>query len=126
LIVRTDTAIAVLDLDKDGNEQTGWVVFYLHLATDSIPPVGTSLKQGDRIGLPSCEGGRSTGTHVHIARKYNGEWMTADGALPFTLEGWVAHNGNEAYQGYLEKFGRQIIASVAGDETSQINHETPK
>jgi murein DD-endopeptidase MepM/ murein hydrolase activator NlpD len=123
LIVRTDTAIAVLDLDRDGKEQTGWVVFYLHLATDSIPPVGTTLKQGDRIGLPSCEGGRSTGTHVHIARKYNGEWITADGALPFTLDGWIVRNGDEIYQGYLEKFGRQIIASVAGDQTSHIHRE---
>ncbi len=82
-VVRKGIAIAVLDLDGDGKEQTGWVIFYLHLATDSIPPIGTSLKQGDRIGLPSCEGGRSTGTHVHIARKYNGEWIPADGRISF-------------------------------------------
>jgi len=126
LLIRKDTAIAVLDLDEDGNEQTGWVIFYLHLATDSIPPVGTRLSQGDRIGLPSCEGGRSTGTHVHIARKYNGEWITADSPLPFVLDGWAVINGDSIYQGYLEKFGRRIIASEAGDQKSHINRLTEK
>jgi LasA protease len=126
IIARTDTAVAILDLDGDGKEQTGWVVFYMHLATDTIPPVGTSLSQGQRIGLPSCEGGRSTGTHVHIARKYNGEWIPADGALPFTLDGWVARNGDDAYNGYLERFGKQIVASESGDEISQIKREIEK
>ena len=126
VIVRTDTAVAVLDLDGDGNEQTGWVVFYLHLATDSIPPVGTYLHQGDRIGLPSCEGGRATGTHVHIARKYNGEWIPAGGSLPLVLDGWTTRNGDEAYDGYLDKFGRTIIASIAGDVTCQISREIKK
>ncbi|MBI9048560.1 MAG: LysM peptidoglycan-binding domain-containing protein [Anaerolineaceae bacterium] len=126
VIARKGIATAALDLDGDGNEQTGWVVFYLHLATDSIPPVGTYLQQGDRIGLPSCEGGRSTGTHVHIARKYNGEWIPADSALPFNLDGWVAINGNKDYQGFLKRFGTTITASVSGDVTSQIHREIEK
>ena len=46
-IVRTGTGIAVLDLDEDGDERTGWVVFYLHLETGTIPPVGTHLDAGD-------------------------------------------------------------------------------
>ncbi len=45
---------------------------------------------GDPIGHPSCEGGSATGTHVHIARKYNGEWIPASGDTPLYPEGWVA------------------------------------
>jgi hypothetical protein len=49
---------------------------------------GTLVEQGDALGHPSCEGGRSTGKHVHLARKYNGEWIAADGPIPFVLSGW--------------------------------------
>ena len=43
------------------------------------------VETDDRIGHASCEGGVSTGTHLHFARKYNGEWVLADGPLPFVL-----------------------------------------
>lgn len=77
----------MLDLDGDGDEHTGWVILYLHLGkTEQIQP-GMLVKTGDPIGHPSCEGGSATGTHIHIARKYNGEWIPAYGALPFNLEG---------------------------------------
>jgi len=120
VIVRTGTAIAVLDLDGDGDERTGWVVFYLHLRNTDIPPVGKQLKRGDIIGYPSCDGGRSTGTHIHIARKYNGEWILAGGAIPFELEGWKVRNGSADYLGFLEKNGRILRACVCSDKDSQI------
>lgn len=123
VIVRTDTAIAVLDLDGDGDERTGWVVFYLHLRNTDLPPVGKQLKQGDIIGYPSCDGGRSTGTHIHIARKYNGEWILAGGATPFNLEGWVVSNGATDYLGFLEKDGRVLRACVCSDKDSQISSQ---
>ena len=47
------------------------------------------------------EGGFSTGTHLHIARRYNGEWIAADGELPLNLEGWVAVGYGVEYDGYL-------------------------
>jgi len=75
---------------------------------------------GDALGYPSCEGGTSTGTHIHIARKYNGEWIPADSAIPFDLEGWIAHNGEAAYQGTLKRGNQTIIASVSGDAPSHI------
>ena len=59
----------------------GWVIFYFHLRSDSIAAVGTRLAAGDALGVASCEGGRSTGTHVHVARKYNGEWLAADSLM---------------------------------------------
>ncbi|HWQ46771.1 MAG TPA: LysM peptidoglycan-binding domain-containing protein [Longilinea sp.] len=120
VIVRRDAAIAVLDLDGDGDEHTGWVIFYLHLATDSIPAVGTVMHAGDPIGHPSCEGGRSTGTHVHIARKYNGEWILADSPLAFNLQGWIAHNGTEAYAGTLTRYSEVVVACVCSDSESQL------
>ena len=120
VIVRNGTAFSVLDLDGDGDERTGWNIFYLHLANASIKPVGTVLKQGDPIGLPSCEGGTSTGTHVHIARKYNGEWVLAGGPLAFNFEGWVVNSSSEAYQGSLVKDGHILRACVCSDKSSQI------
>lgn len=123
IIVRTDIGAAVLDLDGDGDERTGWSIFYLHLSTKSIPPVGTQLAAGDPIGHPSCDGGRSTGTHVHIARKYNGEWIPADSPLAFNLEGWVAINGSRAYQGQLTRFGKTVIASEVADSRSRIESQ---
>ncbi len=68
LVVRSGIDGLALDLDKDGDERTGWVIFYLHLATKQRAPLGSELKAGDLIGYPSCEGGRSTGSHVHIAQ----------------------------------------------------------
>jgi LasA protease len=122
-IVRAGQASAVLDLDGDHDERTGWVIFYLHLATDGLIKTGTTVKTGDPLGHPSCEGGTATGTHVHIARKYNGEWIAADGPLAFDLEGWEALAGKEPYQGKLVKFSKEITACVCSDSFSHIQSE---
>jgi LasA protease len=74
----------------------------------------------DRIGHPSCEGGTSTGTHFHIARKYSGEWIAADGPLPFVLGGWQAYAGVKNYQGGLIKNDQEIVASPVGPRSSII------
>ncbi len=110
----------MLDLDGDGDERTGWVVFYLHIATEDRVQVGTKLKAGDPVGHPSCEGGHATGTHVHIARKYNGEWLPAEGTLAFNLEGWVAQNGDEPYLGTLKRNTQVITACTCSDQRSHI------
>jgi hypothetical protein len=120
VVVRSELGVVMLDLDGDGKEQTGWVLFYLHLATKERATVGTRLNTGDRVGHPSCEGGETTGTHVHIARKYNGEWMPADGAVPFDLEGWVAHNGTQPYLGTLTRFSQIVSASDKSEGRSLI------
>jgi murein DD-endopeptidase MepM/ murein hydrolase activator NlpD len=123
VIARRGDALVVLDLDGDGDERTGWTVFYLHLANDSLPPVGRKLSKGQPIGFPSCEGGKATGTHVHIARKYNGEWIPAYGALPFNLEGWVAASGEQPYQGTLSRAGRTVRACECSDRSSQVQSQ---
>ncbi|HSB67293.1 MAG TPA: LysM peptidoglycan-binding domain-containing protein [Anaerolineales bacterium] len=123
IVVRSDDAAVVLDLDGDGDERTGWTVFYYHIETKDRVVVNKELNTGDPIGHPSCEGGRTTGTHVHIARKYNGEWMPADGIVPYNLGGWVAHKGVVEYQGTLAKGGRILTACTCADATSQISAE---
>lgn len=120
LVVRSGKGVLVLDLDGDGYEQTGWVLAYLHIATESKIPVGSWVVQGQFLGYPSCEGGFSTGTHVHIARKYNGEWMLAGGPLPFTLSGWVVGAGENPYEGTLTREGKTITANPYGTADTRI------
>jgi LysM repeat protein len=110
LIVYSDHGAVIQDLDGDGLMQTGWSILYMHIATTDRVAVGNYLEAGDPIGHPSCEGGYSTGTHVHIARRYNGEWIAADGALPFVMDGWTASGYGVAYDGYLIKDGRTVEA----------------
>lgn len=120
VVVRSETGIVVLDLDKDGDARTGWAIFYLHVATRDRAPIGTELAAGDPIGHPSCEGGITTGTHIHLARKYNGEWISADSALPFVMEGWRPHNGDDEYDGLLTRFEHTVTANVNADQGSFI------
>ena len=120
LVVRTGSGLVVLDLDGDGHEQTGWVLVYMHIESNDRIPLGTWVATGDKLGHPSCEGGFSTGTHLHIARKYNGEWVPADGPLPFNLGGWIAHAGEEAYKGTLTRDGDTVTACTCSNAPSFI------
>jgi LasA protease len=119
-VVRSETGLVEIDLDGDGDDRTGWVIYHLHIGTEGRVQLGTELQVGDHIGHPSCEGGRSTGTHVHIARKYNGEWIEAGGVLAFNLEGWVAFNGAEAYLGGLQRGSDTVTACVCSNASSFI------
>ena len=87
LVVRSENGAVMVDLDGDGYEQTGWNLLYMHVGKKDRVPAGVWLEVNDRIGHASCEGGVSTGTHLHFARKYNGEWVTADGPIPFIMDG---------------------------------------
>jgi LasA protease len=124
VVARSEYGIVVLDLNGDGDERTGWSVFYLHIATEGRAPAGTVLKAGDPLGHPSCEGGSSTGTHIHIARKFNGEWIPAGSwILPFNLEGWIAQDGTAPYLGKLTRYGGSVTANVSSDSGSFITSE---
>jgi len=125
VVARVDTGILVLDLDGDGDERTGWALFYLHVGTAGKAPLGASLRAGDPLGYPSCEGGTSTGTHIHIARKYNGEWIPADGPLAFVMEGWTTHNGDAPYEGTLTRGEQIVIACDCADAASQVRAGQP-
>ena len=120
VVVRDGEGYLVLDLDGDGDEHTGWDIFYLHMANEGRVPVGTVVEAGDFLGYPSCEGGHSTGTHIHVARKYNGEWISASGVIPFVLSGWRPLAGDAAYSGYLVKDDVYIVANSNPDNRSAI------
>lgn len=120
VIARSETGIVVLDLDGDGDERTGWVVFYLHVGTENRAPLGKVVAAGEPVGHPSCEAGRSTGTHVHIARKYNGEWIPSEGTLAFNLEGWIAFNGPQPYLGTLTRHSLSVYANQSAATSSHI------
>jgi murein DD-endopeptidase MepM/ murein hydrolase activator NlpD len=119
VIVRSDKGAVVQDLDGDGDETTGWTILYLHLATEGRIETGKVVNPGDPIGHPSCEGGFSSATHMHIARRYNGEWIPAycDQCLadqprpPLIMNGWavIGYTGQE-YQGYMDNNGDRRIA----------------
>ncbi len=123
LVVRSGNGVVMVDLDGDGYEQTGWNLLYLHIADKNRVPVGTWLETNDRIGHASCEGGVSTGTHLHFARKYNGEWITADGPIPFILSGWRVIAGGRAYEGTLVRGEQVVIADPLGGSRSNIIRE---
>jgi LasA protease len=99
LVLHSEDGEVLIDLDGDGHQETGWVLFYLHVATRDRVPVGTRLEQGDPVGHPSCEGGLSEATHLNIARRFNGEWIAVDGPLPFVMSGWQFHSSGNSYDG---------------------------
>ena len=121
LVVRSEHGAVVLDLDGDGFEGTGWAVLYMHLENRHRVEEGTYLYRGDKIGHPSCEGGPANGTHVHIARKYNGEWIAADGPLPFVMSGWVAKAGYRPYEGSLFRADQVVVANALSPAQAFIN-----
>lgn len=110
LVVRSGDGQVLVDVDMDGDEGTGWVIFYLHIADNGRVPIGTTLNVDDRIGHASCEGGVASGSHVHIARKYNGEWITAGGPVPLVMSGWETVATMAEYGGYLVR-GSQTVQS---------------
>jgi hypothetical protein len=119
-VARSGPDGVILDLDGDGNERTGWDIFYLHLAAGTRVVQGQELLAGDSMGYPSSEGGEATGTHIHIARKYNGEWILADGPLAFNLDGWAVHAGTAPYLGTLTRNGATVVACSCSDLYSEV------
>jgi hypothetical protein len=120
-VVRADQGAVIEDLDGDGYEQTGWDILYMHVAAQDRVETGTYVYAGDRIGHPSCEGGISNATHLHLARKYNGEWIPADGRVPFNLNGWISSGNGTEYDGYLKR-GVALLEAVEG--ISSLNQIT--
>ena len=122
VIVRAENDAVVLDLDGDGLEQTGWTVLYMHIETRNRIAAGTHVKTGDRIGHASCEGGFSSGTHVHLARRYNGEWISADQDIPFILGGWTSAGDGYEYSGTLTKNDAIVYSWNGRVNDNQIGH----
>ena len=62
---------------------------------------------------------------MHLARKYNGEWLPAEGILPFNLEGWIPHNGNEPYLGTLTRGSQSVTACTCSNAASWVQSDRP-
>ena len=120
-IVRAGNGAVIEDLDNDGFEQTGWDILYMHVAAQDRVEAGTYVYVGDRIGHPSCEGGDANASHLHIVRKYNGEWIATDGNLPFILDGWIASGTGTEYDGYLKRGTVTLEAAEGISEQNQIS-----
>ncbi|MBN1202355.1 MAG: LysM peptidoglycan-binding domain-containing protein [Anaerolineae bacterium] len=112
VIARSGEGYVILDLDGDGNERTGWTLVYLHIDDFERIAEGRTVKTGDQLGHPSCQGGFSTGTHLHFARRYNGEWIPAQceecapgvTVPPMVLGEWtILGFANQEYQGYMTR-----------------------
>jgi LasA protease len=126
IITQSGDSKVILDLDGDGDERTGWVLFFFHVAEEDRVEEGSQMKVGDLIGHPSCEGGRATGTHFHIARRYNGEWIAAGGPLPFVLDGWVVEYGDEPYSGTMRKGSKVVEACTCTTSANRILYDFPE
>ncbi len=134
LVVRSGDGVIVLDSDLDGDERTGWVLTYLHMSSDGIIPAGKQVQAGDPLGKPSCEGFNlsAAATHVHIARRYNGEWIAADcwscpsdvPAPSWVMGGWtVKGRPGDIYQGTLVR-GSETKYAEAG--RGGVDNEVPR
>ncbi len=122
LVVRSRYGVVALDLDMDGYEQTGWVVVYLHVDSQDRVPEGAVVQRGERLGHPSCEGGVSTGTHIHLAWKYNGQWMAAFGETPMVLSGWRVESEGHPYDGWLVRGEERIEACACRKPENAVYH----
>jgi murein DD-endopeptidase MepM/ murein hydrolase activator NlpD len=120
-IVRAANGAVIEDLDGDGYEQTGWAILYMHMAAEGRVSAGTYVTVGDRIGHPSCEGGAANAAHLHVVRKYNGEWISADGKLPFVLRGWTSAGNGTEYDGFLKRGTSTLEAAEGITADNQIS-----
>lgn len=125
VVTRSGHGAVVVDLDAEGKEAdgyagSGWAITYMHLETRDRAAVGTRVLTGDRLGHPSCEGGFSNGTHLHVVRSYNGRWISADGDLPFNMSGWVSSGAGAEYDGYLTRGEATRGACVCREDINAI------
>jgi hypothetical protein len=93
-----------LEIDHGG----GWVTSYYHLQNlYSGAPIGRDGKLGT-IACETCAGGFATGPHVHFSLKYNGAYVSLEGAK---FSGWTVHVGSVPYNsGSYERDGTVLPA----------------
>jgi phage tail protein X len=125
VVTTSDYAMLMLDLDGDGDQRTGWIIFFYHVGLNDQAAAGAAVKMGGNLGHPSCEGGRATGTHVHVARRYNGEWIPAGGPIPFEMGGWTAAYGDVPYEGTMTKGSKVVPACECSVAENKIEYTFP-
>ena len=123
VVARAGKGAVVIDLDGDGYVGTGWAIHYMHIESRDRIQAGALVRVGDPLGHPSCEGGFSNGTHVHIARTYNGRWVSADGPIPFAMDGWISRGLGREYDGLLVRGSEVREACECREEGNAITAE---
>jgi len=101
-VTRAERGRVMFSLGNNDFQGKGWALLYLHIAPNERAAVGAQLNTGDRIGHPSCEGGESDASHVHLARLYNGQWIGPE-SIPFVLSGWHITPLDQAYNGMMTR-----------------------
>lgn len=120
-IARLDEGLVILDLDEDSDEGTGWTILYLHIDHSDLLQEGQLVEAGNILGYASCLGGVTNATHLHIARRFNGEWLPADcnrcppgvAVPPFAMSDWkVVGLTSQLYQGFMvhQLDNRSVVA----------------
>lgn len=101
LVITSGNGEVSVDMDGDGDPNSGWVVVYYHIEnTPARAEVGKYVQPSDVIGNPGCTFGTTTLEHVHILRKFNGEHIAVDDReTPFNLSGWTFQSGQHDYEG---------------------------
>ncbi len=122
-ILVSEDGMVLQDTDGDEFFGTGWVLIYMHIASQGRVEVGQELEVGDNIGHPSCEGGVSSASHLHFARRFNGVWIDAEDVnWPMNLSGWMPASSGDAYEGTLTRAGVTKTACECWDAINAITH----
>jgi LasA protease len=122
-IIISEDGMVLQDLDGDGFSGTGWVILYMHIAAQGRVEAGTYVEVGEPIGHPSCEGGVSNASHVHLARRMNGVWIAVDDpSYPMSLSGWVPVPGADHYEGKLVRGAESCTACECWDSVNAVQH----
>jgi len=133
-ISASEHARVMLNLSGTSFQGNGWSAMYMHMASDGRITKGTDVSAGDRIGHPSCEGGFASGSHLHFARLYNGQWMDVDSSVALNLSGWTFHNLSNEYDGTASRFGdyreaatfhRATFNGILGESAPTLGYAGP-
>ncbi len=101
-VLRSERGRVIVGLGEGNFQGSGWTLLYMHIAAAGRVSPGTLLNVGDHIGHPSCEGGYANATHMHLARLYNGQWISPE-TVPFTLSNWAISSLGQEYEGTMTR-----------------------
>ncbi|HQX11621.1 MAG TPA: hypothetical protein PLG23_04815 [Thermoflexales bacterium] len=119
VIARSRNGEVGLALHPSGDERIGWAVFYMHIYFQDRVETGARVRAGEQIGHPSCEGGLSIASHLHIGRKLNGEWLSATSAIPYTLGDWTFSEDDAEYDGFA--VNGPVVREAAESRNPDLN-----
>jgi LasA protease len=118
-IVQVEKGRVMLNLSGEDFQGAGWTVMYMHVHNVGRVAEGSFVFTGDRIGHPSCEGGYSQASHLHIARMYNGQWMSVGGTVPFDLGGYTFKQSGAEYDGTMTRNG--VVHPAINGHVERLN-----